>query len=98
MIQPLLAINKVACYDPRALRGKPTKMGNMTGIVKHLKKERDRVERQLTGLNAAIKAFAGVYAGAKPTRKKRTMSAKARAAISAAQKKRWAKVRAKKAA
>jgi hypothetical protein len=31
--------------------------------VLQLKQERDRVERQLSGLNAALKAFAGVYGG-----------------------------------
>jgi hypothetical protein len=74
-------------------------MGNMTGLVKQLKKERDRVETQLSGLNAALAAFVGTYyAGAKPTRKRRKLSAKALANIRAAQKKRWAKVRAKKKA
>ena len=72
-------------------------MGNMNGIVKQLKKERDRVERQLSGLNSALAAFVGTYYGGK-TRKKRTLSAAARKRISAAQKARWAKVRAKKAA
>jgi hypothetical protein len=71
-------------------------MTTMTGIVKQLKKERDRVEKQLSGVNAALSAFAGAYAGTKPTRKKRTMSAKARAAIATAQRARWAKFRAKK--
>ena len=73
-------------------------MGTVSSIVKQLKKERDRVEKQLSGLNAAISAFAGVYAGVKPTRKRRKLSAKARAKIAAAQRKRWAKVRATKAA
>ena len=71
-------------------------MVRLTGIVKQLKKERDRVEKQLSGLNAALAAFAGVYAGTKPTRKRRKMSAKARARIAAAQRARWAKFRAKK--
>jgi hypothetical protein len=75
-------------------------MGNMTGIVKQLKQERDRVEKQLSGLNAALAAFVGTYYGGKvkPTRKRRKLSAKALANIRAAQKKRWAKVRAKEAA
>jgi hypothetical protein len=73
-------------------------MTNLTGIVKQLRKERDRVEKQLSGLNAAISAFAGVYAGTKPTRKRRKLSAKARAKIAAAQRARWAKVRANKKA
>ncbi len=69
-------------------------MGTMTDIVKRLKKERDQVEKQLLGLNAALSAFAGVYRG--KTRKRRKMSAKAKAKIAAAQRKRWAKFRAKK--
>ena len=75
-------------------------MANLSGIVKQLKEERERVERQLSGLNAALTAFAGVYRGTakpKPTRKRRKMSAKARAKIAAAQRARWAKVRKAKA-
>jgi hypothetical protein len=46
------------------------------GIVKQLKKERDSVEKHLSGLDAALAAFAGVYRGtATPTRKRRKMSA-----------------------
>jgi len=63
-------------------------MGTMSDIVKRLKKERDRVEKQLLGLNAALSAFTGVYTGTKP-RKRRNLSAKARAKIAAAQRKRW---------
>jgi hypothetical protein len=60
-------------------------MANLSAIVKQLKKERDRVEQQLSGLNAALTAFAGVYRGtAKPMRKRRKMSAKSRAKIAAA--------------
>jgi hypothetical protein len=69
---------------------------DLSGIVKQLKQERDRVEQQLSGLNAALAAFAGVYRGtAKPTRNRRKMSAKSRAKIAAAQRASWAKVRAK---
>ena len=71
-------------------------MARVSGILNQLKKERDRVQKQLAGLNAAISAFAGVYAGAKPTRKRRNLSAKARAKIAAAQRARWAKLRAAK--
>jgi hypothetical protein len=70
-------------------------MANVSSIIAQLKKERDRVERQLSGLNAALTAFAGVYAG-KPMRKRRKMSAKSRAKIAAGQRRRWAKVRAKR--
>ncbi len=36
-------------------------MENLSSIVGQLKKERDRVQQQLSGLNAALAAFAGVY-------------------------------------
>jgi hypothetical protein len=69
-------------------------MPTVSSIVKQLKKERDRVAKQLSGLDAALKAFASVYRGAaRSTRKRRKMSAKSRAKIGAAQRARWAKVR-----
>ncbi len=72
------------------------KMGNVSSIIGQLKKERDRVERQLTGLDAVLVAFAGVYGGSKPVRKRRKMSTKSRAKIAAAQRARWARFRTKK--
>src|SRR5207245_5859782 len=45
------------------LRGGPQTMANVSSIIAPLRRERDRVERQLTGLNAALTAFAGVYGG-----------------------------------
>ena len=68
-------------------------MANVSSIIGQLKAERDRVETQLSGLNAALTAFAGVYSGGKPSRKRRKMSAKSRAKIAAAQRRRWAKVK-----
>jgi hypothetical protein len=59
--------------------------------VKQLKKERDRVERQLSGLNAALAAFAGVYKSSAVPKPRRKISAKGRARIAAAQRARWAK-------
>jgi hypothetical protein len=35
-------------------------MASVSGIVKLIKKERDEVERELSGLNAALSAFVGV--------------------------------------
>ena len=70
-------------------------MANLSGIVKQLKKERDQVQKQLSGLNAAISAFVAVYGGAKPKRR-RKLSAKARARIAAAQRARWAAWKAKR--
>jgi Skp family chaperone for outer membrane proteins len=60
-------------------------------ILKQLKTERDRVRKQLLGLETALAAFASAYSGSKPSRRK--LSAKARAKIAAAQRRRWAKFR-----
>lgn len=71
----------------------------MTAVVKQLDKERTRLANELHKVTAALTAFGKTYLdGAKPARKKRTLSAEARARISAAQKARWAKVRTKKKA
>jgi hypothetical protein len=70
-----------------------TTLANLSGIVKQLKKERQRVEKQLSGLDAALGAFANVYSGGKAARKRRKMSAKGLARIAAAQRARWAKVK-----
>ena len=67
-------------------------MANLTGIVKQLKQERDRAQEQLSGLNAALAALSGPNG----TRKGGTLSAQARAKIAAAQRKRWAKIKAAK--
>ena len=58
-------------------------------IIALIKAERDKVARQLNGLNAALAAFAGTYKTGS-SRPRRKMSAAARARISAAQKARWA--------
>jgi hypothetical protein len=71
-------------------------MANVSSIIGQLKQERDRVEKQLSGLNAALTAFANVYGGSKPSRKRRKMSAKSRAKIAAAQRARWARFRKQK--
>jgi hypothetical protein len=71
--------------------------GNLSLVVRQLKKERDRVEKQLSALNVALAAFVGAYyGGAKPTSKKRTISAAGRRKIAAAQRARWAKMKAGK--
>ena len=75
-------------------------MGNVSVIVRQMKKEKEKVEKQLSALNSALSAFVGTYYGngGKPTRKKRTMSAAGRKRIAAAQRARWAKIKAKKKA
>ena len=57
-----------ACQEPSypyCLFKIPTRPGttfaNLSGILKQLKEERAQVERQLSGLDAAIRAFANVY-------------------------------------
>ena len=71
-------------------------MANLSGIVQVLKDERDRIEKQLSALNAALAAFVGVYGGKAPTigaaKTKHRVSAAVRRKMSLAQKARWAKV------
>jgi hypothetical protein len=59
-------------------------------IISQLKAERDKAAQQVNALDTAIKALSGLNStGA--TRGRRTMSAAARARISASQKARWAR-------
>ena len=69
-------------------------MANVSSIIAQLRKERDRVQRQLKGLDAALVAFTTMYR--MPKRARRVMSLSARKKIAAAQRARWAKVRAAK--
>jgi len=69
-------------------------MADVSSIIKQLKQERDRVAKQLSGMDAAIRAFAGVYS--MPKRARRVMSLVGRKRIAAAQRARWDKVRAKR--
>ena len=74
----------------------------MQSVVSQLQKERTRLERELHRVTAALTAFGKVYMhGNRPkaavaTRKKRTISAAGRKRIAAAQRARWAKIRAGK--
>jgi alkylhydroperoxidase/carboxymuconolactone decarboxylase family protein YurZ len=66
-------------------------------VVSELQKERTRLEDELHRVTAALTAFGKAYMrGGKLTRKKRTISAAGRKRIAAAQRARWAKVRAAK--
>jgi hypothetical protein len=62
-------------------------------IVAILRSERDRVARQLAGLEAALAAFAGSYVGQAGGRGRGRLSAAARARIAAAQRARWARIK-----
>jgi hypothetical protein len=62
---------------------------------RNLQKERTRLENELNRVTAALTAFGKVYLrGSKPTLKTRTISAAGRKKIAAAQRARWAKIRA----
>ena len=65
-------------------------MPNVAGVVRLLKKERDRLAVELRGIGAALAAFGKAYGKGTGTRK---ISAAARARIAAAQRARWAKFR-----
>ncbi len=66
-------------------------------VLQTLKSERDRAQRELNKLNAAIKALGGSTRGRVSTATTHpTLSAAARARIAAAQRARWAKVRGQK--
>jgi hypothetical protein len=66
-------------------------MTNMGDVVGLLKKEHDRLTKQIQGVSAALQAFGAAYGKKNGTR--RTMSAAGRARIAAAQRKRWANVK-----
>jgi len=69
----------------------------MQSVVSQLQKERTRLEDELHPVTAAPTAFGEVYLqGNKPSRRKRTMSAAGRKRVAAAQRARWARVRAAK--
>jgi hypothetical protein len=73
----------------------------MQSVVNQLQKERMRLDDELRRVTAALTAFGKAYMqGSKPgraaTRKKRTISVAGRKRIAAAQRARWAKIRAGK--
>lgn len=72
-------------------------MANLENVVQQLKAERDRAQKTVDQLDAALKALGDLGGSPKrnPTRAgRRTMSAAVRRRIAAAQRARWAKWRA----
>jgi len=71
----------------------------MQNVVQQLEHERTRLQTELYKVSAALTAFGRAYMGGaksrRPLGKRRTMSAAGRKRIAAAQRARWAKVRAK---
>jgi hypothetical protein len=63
-------------------------MGNLSGVVGHLKKELARAQQEVQRFTAALAAL-----GSSSSNGHHTMSASARKRISLAQKARWAKAR-----
>lgn len=62
-------------------------------VVKELHREKDRIESELGRINQALNALQRL--GKREVKKVRKLSAKARRRIAAAQRLRWAKLRAK---
>jgi len=75
-------------------------MSNFSQVVKQLHKERQRVQSQLSRLDAAIRVLQGHGSRNGLRKPRRRLSVAARRRIAAAQRARWAKVKAqqKKAA
>jgi len=73
--------------------GGASKMTNMGDIVGLLKKEHDRLSKQIQGISAALSAFGAAYGKQNGARGR--MSAAGRERIAEAQRQRWAKLKAK---
>ena len=65
-------------------------MSAIASVVQQLKKEHERLTKEIRGITAALSAFGAAYGKGTGTRR---LSVAARARISAAQRARWAKVR-----
>ena len=68
-------------------------MGNLSVVVMQLKRERERVQKEVRRIDAALSALRGVSSHG--SSQQHSMSAAARRKISVAQKARWAKQKAR---
>src|SRR3984957_5764031 len=68
-------------------------MTNLACVLQKLKKEHDRLTKEMKAISAALSDFGAAYG--KGTAPRGGMSAAGRARIAAAQRARWAKVKAK---
>jgi len=73
--------------------GGKTEMGNLSTVVQELKKERERAQREVQHIDAALAALGSLSSNG--SSRQHTMSAAGRKRISLAQKARWAKQRAR---
>ena len=69
-------------------------MSKLHGVVQMLKKEHDRVTRELSGITAALSAFGVAYGSSNENRRRISLGGRAR--IAAAQRARWARARGSK--
>jgi hypothetical protein len=69
-------------------------MANLAGVVQQLRKERDQAAKTVRQLDAALAALDGISGGKRTSSRRGSLSAAARARIAAAQRARWARVRA----
>jgi hypothetical protein len=69
-------------------------MKNISGVVRHLRKELERAKNEAERYGAALVALGSSKLGSKLGGQRRTLSAAARRKISLAQKARWAKQKA----
>ena len=73
-------------------------MARLSAAVIALRKERQRTTEQIEQIDAVLAALGNLSSGGRKRAKRRTLSVAARRRIAAAQRARWAKFRAKKAA
>jgi hypothetical protein len=83
----------IDCDDPATIAARWDSMTNLGGVVQMLKEEHERLTKQMKAITAALSAFGAAYG--KQTGTQGRMSAAGRARIAAAQRARWAKVKAK---
>jgi hypothetical protein len=69
---------------------------NLNSIAKTLRAEEKALENRLGKIKKALVAFAGLSDNSGPKKRRKKMSAAGRRSIAAAQKARWAKIRAQK--
>ena len=80
-----------SCYHPR--RRENTEMGNLSVVVQQLRRERERTQKEVQRIDAALAALGSLSSNG--SSRQHTMSAAARRRISLAQKARWAKHKAR---
>jgi hypothetical protein len=71
-------------------------MSTLNQVVEQLRKQQKRTEQEIAGLSTAIKALGGVAPEGATKRRKPKFTKAGLARIAAAQRARWAKIRAEK--